>query len=518
MSATGVRPFLPVASPRTTVHWLIGLLAAALALRLGWLAVTQFAYEDAYITFRFAQNLAHGQGFVYNIGEPIYGTTTPLFTLLLAAGLHFIPNDPLLISRLIGLAAGLTAIALAWGIFTRSGLSDARRAFPIGLLVISHRLWVRDTGGMETSLSIALMLGAWYAAMQHRDWLSGLCAGLALWTRIDLVVWVIALVAALWLMRRVDILASPIKVVVVTTLTYLPWLVFALAYFGDMIPYTIIAKIQAYAVDSSLPLTEHLARVLRGLPPLTIIEAPETLMVGLTLVLAALGAWHVRYRRTWWPALIFWPLQLATLVLGHMTFQSRYFVPLIWITLLLVGIGLGVIWNRLGQLSPIGRRALRSVLVMGLLIAGLVGGWQQAHIMRDVQIDVNEHALKAVGQWLNANTPDTATVMLEPLGYVGYFAQRTMLDVVGLVTPRVVDLKRQQVPLIDMVAWLQPDYILLHCDDARSWLTVAHDQPNDFATHYARAAIFNPRNFNPVQPDTDSLTRTACYEIYGPRK
>src|SRR5262245_13423472 len=39
-------------------------------------------YDDAYITFRYARNLAAGVGFVYHAGEWILGTTSPLFGLL----------------------------------------------------------------------------------------------------------------------------------------------------------------------------------------------------------------------------------------------------------------------------------------------------------------------------------------------------------------------------------------------------------------------------------------------------
>ena len=42
------------------------------------------AQDDAYITFRYARNLVMGRGFVYNENEWVLGTTTPLFTILLA--------------------------------------------------------------------------------------------------------------------------------------------------------------------------------------------------------------------------------------------------------------------------------------------------------------------------------------------------------------------------------------------------------------------------------------------------
>ena len=55
-----------------------------------WFALsTRIALEDAFITFRYARNIAQGLGFVYNPGERVLGTTTPLQTLLLA-GLGFL--------------------------------------------------------------------------------------------------------------------------------------------------------------------------------------------------------------------------------------------------------------------------------------------------------------------------------------------------------------------------------------------------------------------------------------------
>ena len=37
--------------------------------------------DDAYITYRYARNLATGRGFVYNPGEAVMGTTAPLSTI-----------------------------------------------------------------------------------------------------------------------------------------------------------------------------------------------------------------------------------------------------------------------------------------------------------------------------------------------------------------------------------------------------------------------------------------------------
>ena len=51
-----------------------------------------WAYDDPFITFRYAENLALGNGFVFNLGERVLSTTTPLFTLILAVA-RFVTTD-----------------------------------------------------------------------------------------------------------------------------------------------------------------------------------------------------------------------------------------------------------------------------------------------------------------------------------------------------------------------------------------------------------------------------------------
>src|SRR5262245_3913264 len=57
--------------------------SALVALVLFWL-FGERGYDDPYITYRYAADLARGAGFVYNQGERLLSTTTPLYTLILA--------------------------------------------------------------------------------------------------------------------------------------------------------------------------------------------------------------------------------------------------------------------------------------------------------------------------------------------------------------------------------------------------------------------------------------------------
>src|ERR1051325_10123216 len=97
------------------LYRLLALAIAILALlvRIGMAYSTHATGEDALITLRYAENLALGQGFVYNPGEHVLGTTTPLYTLLLAffAWLHL---DAMMLGKACNiLADSLTCWLLA---------------------------------------------------------------------------------------------------------------------------------------------------------------------------------------------------------------------------------------------------------------------------------------------------------------------------------------------------------------------------------------------------------------------
>src|SRR3989442_14592594 len=93
----------------TRARWALLLGIAALCSWLAYLAVYQV--DDAYIVYRYASNLAHGQGFVFNPGERVEGVTCFLWTLLLApwaaAGLRLPVVAPVLTA-----AAGCAVVLL----------------------------------------------------------------------------------------------------------------------------------------------------------------------------------------------------------------------------------------------------------------------------------------------------------------------------------------------------------------------------------------------------------------------
>src|SRR5262249_44387711 len=49
---------------------------------------------------------------------------------------------------------------------------------------------------------------------------------------------------------------------------------------------------------------------------------------------------------------------------------------------------------------------------------------------------------KPAGEWLARHSPAEATVAMEPIGYIGYYSRRRVLDEIGLVSPRMIPFTR----------------------------------------------------------------------------
>jgi hypothetical protein len=136
------------------------------------LLVLPIHLDDVYITARYARNLAAGEGFVYNQGERILGTTTPLLTLIQAATmLVFSPEEAL---RLV--SAALLALAsfmfLLYGRRFGEPLAGFGAACALPATAFAYEFF-----GNEFTLCIILFLGTVILIVDKRLVAAGLLAG-----------------------------------------------------------------------------------------------------------------------------------------------------------------------------------------------------------------------------------------------------------------------------------------------------------------------------------------------------
>ena len=226
--------------------WEVGALLLSMGICLGHQLLYSTVAEDAFITFRYAQQLVAGEGLVFNSGERVEGYSCFLWVLLLALS-QTISGLPLeLLARLLGGAAALGAVLVSYLLARRIAGGDARCGVAAAaLLACSGSFAAYGPSGMETPLYALLCLLALLFAVQARIRTAGLMAGLALMTRPDGVLLLAVLGGWSLLRARPDGRArwrSLIPLAIPLGLLLLPWTAWRLWYYGHLIPNALAAK------------------------------------------------------------------------------------------------------------------------------------------------------------------------------------------------------------------------------------------------------------------------------------
>jgi len=202
-----------------------------------------YVTDDTYIHLVYARHLLLGDGWVFNPGEPSYGSTSPLWVLLLAP---FASGEAagLLAARLMAVGAGLLAIPVFYRLAARSLRSETLRL--TATLLFATEVWFLRwaASGMETSLAVLILLALFehLAAAPYRGGVVviGLLAGLACLVRPEFYLLAALLLAAALLSARWR--RRWLALAVGTALPVIPWLLFAEWQFGEALPHTAAAK------------------------------------------------------------------------------------------------------------------------------------------------------------------------------------------------------------------------------------------------------------------------------------
>jgi hypothetical protein len=147
---------------------------------------SKFTAEDAYITYRYAENWVNTGSLVFNEGEPINAMTSPLHAVL-SAGLFFITRHTVVSNKVISLLLLIVSALLVWYRYR-----DQLHLQVLALILLFPPcvlLWTY--GGLETP--ILLFLATLTAILAHRpasfsrNWVCVIffLAGLAFLTRYD---------------------------------------------------------------------------------------------------------------------------------------------------------------------------------------------------------------------------------------------------------------------------------------------------------------------------------------------
>jgi hypothetical protein len=421
--------------------------------------VSGFLYDDAYISFRYAQHVAAGHGLVWNIGaEPTQGYTNFLFVLLTASAIKLgvTAENAAHILNLIG----MLGISLSFYRLGRAFLpSWGASLFPAILTACYPLLITNAMTGMETVfwvglvfITAALAFQLWDSAETRERWLVlfTVTAFLSALTRPEGALFAALWYGILWLAMpgyRLKILIAGV-IFGIAGVAYLAWLQ---SYFGAILPNSFYVKVS----DGNLfPGRGYVEEFLKN-------QLLPTVWFGVFGIIGVLVFRKTPQRLALWGAILAVPLTLLPFYLlsyPWMGLYDRFLLPVLCVWVGVGAIGIMVTLTRLERINRL--LQIHPLIVMIALLPGLL---HTANVLSTPPpagslFDAN----RKVGLALKSVTGhEQVMVAYNDVGILPYVSGVKNLDTVGLNNNRIArDGKREGwLWVVGYVLGTRPDVI-----------------------------------------------------------
>jgi hypothetical protein len=489
-------------------EWVVA--GIVLLVGLMFAAFTEHAWEDYWITFRASHNLATGHGLVYTPGERLHTFTSPLGTLL-PAGLSWLTGNQsdelvLWLFRLVSLAALAGGVVLLFRMLQSLQLRRVSCWLTVALIGLDAKIVDFSINGMETGLLIFFLAltihGLVVAGPRQMLRIGAGWAGL-MWTRPDSCVYIAILGAGTLLFlsgktsRKSRMAWGKVffGAGLICAALYLWWFLWAWWYYGSPIPHTIIAKAANKPSISFVSLIACLPTFPFSVSSLQVVFLPEyadhggwpefLVVANTALGLLASFAWLIPGLR---PQTKLFSLAFF---LGnfYLTAVLRYYPPWYLPTVEVFGyLTIGLFFDQLLCLLPrlpqprwdrgwfcrCLPKALR-IFAVGLVIGQAAVTVCVARQLQAQQQLIENGLRRPIGLWLRDHARTSQdSVMLEPLGYIGYYSGLKMLDYPGLASKEMVEARKRLGPDKENMVFLElkPDWLVLRPWESQSGIYV----------------------------------------------
>ena len=459
-------------------------------------------YDDAFITYRYAENLATGLGMVFNPGapwEPVLGTTTPGYAVLLA-GFRALGLDMVTVSLTINIVCDAISAFWLMHLIRYRLVASAVAILAFACVPEIARISV---GGMEPPVLVMCALTA-VAAYQARWTLSsGLAAAVACTMRPEAVL-LVGILGALQLRepRRLVRFMVPVAVVGALSMGTL-WYVY-----GSPVSQSVQAKAEAHAVHDQI---ERAFEILSN-------AFGPSIPMRLVLTIVVLGMWRSIARRV--PLLPFLgfttAMVTAYLIVRPKTWGWYYYAPLVaWTAWLGIGTEKLVDWIGQERIGLISRRRLRWITI-ALSLFALGGVTLYSRLRPDRVTPLVYDQMEAWAREARLEE-DGATVLASDIGAIGFLGRARVLDAKGLVWPEALDIGGP----VDVIREHRPDFVMLVAIRTRVEPFVTDPELREVYRPIRRFNVRNETGLEHLKPDPKLLPYWwrqdyIVYERVGP--
>lgn len=396
--------------------------------------------DDAFITLTYVKNLANGNGFVFNHPPAVLGTTTPLFAIAVAGLASLLTQVDI-----PALAVFLTAfcwLGIAWVFFffRKEWELDYWHVCIIALVVVGSG-WI-VTLGMEAYPFAFLLVLTVSLFLHERYWLAGIGVGLLFLTRgegslVLVTLGITALIQQWHTKKTIDIefVHKILKLGIGFSLPLLLWSMYAIFTFGSVLPNTLSAK-KALGLDASpliVPLVNEWMPLWRNA-----FEFGALPLFNFWWLIVLVGFIDAILHKRKWLILVSWIfLYIAGYSLLSVATYWWYQLPVLFVFDLFFALGIIAI---IEVLTKYLKSTKLSFALAALFVALLIFLLAKPTVdrMLNYEGDTRGESYVALGQWLSENTEPSESVSFIEIGYLGYFTDNRIIDLVGLVLPDVI--------------------------------------------------------------------------------
>ncbi len=417
--------------------------------------LTNYIQEDAFITWRVAQNLMDYGVIGFNGAEKISASTTHLYVFVSYLFNVIFGKENFIIPLLIFNSVLFTVGSLLLShLLLKNNWHKALFIFLLGILPPAIKISIL---GMEYGILFFLEMALlYYGFLKGKKWALLLFPILILFTRIDTVIFLgIVFLVDLFRTRKIRWIYILGGVAGITITLAFNWL-----YFGEIVNNTIVAKKLAYSKDFTFEQNLDYFRLnfgnFWGMLKLPGDFNPATIVILIFELLCFIYLIRQKNKRNvfLWMIFIFgWVKQLIFLSQKSL-FDWYYWVPQI---LLFVPVLIFVLEQKEK------RNLWLSLLVMVYIVPMLA--FQTVHSIATGNGEWNYR--RTIGLFLNTYEKDkNQWIFLEPAGYVPYFSGLKTIDEVGLVDKKVQEEIKKDKPnfWINTVKNRKPKYLLSYDD------------------------------------------------------
>lgn len=416
---------------RKNLNWLVIAFIVSFIISRSLACWTINIYDDAYITYRYADNLAQGNGFVYNLNERVLGTTTPLFTVILA-GLDYVNIDPVSSSRLLSV---LFELLLIFALF-KYERKNGRYIWLFAALIMLIDPYISRifVGGMESGVFTALTVISILLFKENRLPEAYLLAGLSYWIRPEgIVTAVLLLVITFFRLRKIHL--RPL--IILAAVFIVPALMLYI-YFGSFIPNSVLVK-DSKSGTGFLEVINFFLGLNKD--PLQVMLTISTI-VFLPLILRKSA--FLRYFSLW--TLIY----LLSYIIARPQIWTWYGLPVFIYKAICTGYGFQWLWDKISDKTAIKKAVLPAIVVLPVLFwTGIA--WSQR------EAPVKKYVISPLAEFCENNIDSASFVYAHDIGFIGYFSGSYIYDYYGLVWTDFSNFNSWQ----DVLKKLRPEWAMI---------------------------------------------------------